>query len=64
MHNECDSDHLFSVQAFYEQYSEWLDKFDHIHMVSGWIAVGRDRSDQENILVKYIWRQSLDPNLL
>ena len=46
MHNECDSDHLFSVQAFYEQYSEWLDKFDHIHMVSGWFAVGRDRSDR------------------
>ena len=46
MHNECDSDHLFSVQAFYEQYSEWLDKFDHIHMVSGWIAVDRDRSDR------------------
>ena len=35
MHDECDSNHLFSVQAFYEQYSERLDKFDHIHMVFG-----------------------------
>ena len=46
MHDECDSDHLFSVQAFYEQYSEWLDKFDHIHMVFGWTAVDCNRSDR------------------
>lgn len=46
MHDECDSNHLFSVQAFYEQYSERLDKFDHIHMVFGWIAVSCDWFDR------------------